>query len=111
MAAFMLGWALDPAMRRRAQIGLNKGESHHALRIGHQGEIRDRSTQGQHYRMAGLNLLAAIIIYWNTARLGEAVARRRRAGLPVAPEPLPNTSPLGWGHLLINGECRWQKRR
>ena len=48
---FMLDWALDPAMQRRAQIGLNKGESHHALknalRIGRQGEIRDRSTEGQ----------------------------------------------------------------
>ena len=112
---FMIDWALDPAMQRRAQIGLNKGESHHALknalRIGRQGEIRDRSTEGQHYRMAGLNLLAAIVIYWNTARLGEAVARRTRAGLPVAPELLSHTSPLGWGHLLLNGEYRWPKRR
>ena len=112
---FMLDWALDPAMQRRAQIGLNKGESHHALknalRIGRQGEIRDRSTEGQHYRMAGLNLLAAIVIYWNTARLGEAVARRRRAGLPVSPELLAHTAPLGWGHLLINGEYKWPRRR
>ena len=112
---FMIDWALDPAMQRRAQIGLNKGESHHALknalRIGRQGEIRDRSTEGQHYRMAGLNLLAAIVIYWNTARLGEAVAKRRRAGLPVAPELLPHTAPLGWGHLLINGEYKWPRRR
>ena len=59
-----------------------------ALRIGRQGEIRDRSTEGQHYRMAGLNLLAAIVIYWNTARLGEAVARRTRPGRPVIPELL-----------------------
>lgn len=37
-------------MQRRAQIGLNKGEAHHALknalRIGRQGEIRDRTTEG-----------------------------------------------------------------
>jgi len=60
---FMLDWVLDTDMQRRAQIGLNKGESHHALknvlRIGRQGEIRDRTTEGQHFRMAGLNLLAA----------------------------------------------------
>ncbi|NEX48473.1 transposase [Rhodobacter sp. ETT8] len=40
-------------------------EAHHALknalRIGRQGEIRDRTVEGQHYRMAGLNLLAAIM--------------------------------------------------
>ena len=105
----------DPDMRRRAQIGLNKGESHHALknalRIGRQGEIRDRSTEGQHYRMAGLNLLAAIVIYWNTVRLGEAVRQRKRAGLPVEPELLAHISPLGWGHILLTGEYRWPKRR
>ena len=63
---FIIEWLLDADMQRRAQIGLNKGEAHHALknalRIGRQGEIRDRTAEGQHFRMAGLNLLAAIII-------------------------------------------------
>ena len=36
-----------------------------ALRTERQGEIRDRSSEGQQYRMAGLNLLATIVIYWN----------------------------------------------
>ena len=71
---FIIEWLLDTDMQRRAQIGLNKGEAHHALknalRIGRQGEIRDRTAEGQHYRMAGLNLLAAFIIYWNTKHLG-----------------------------------------
>ena len=111
---FMIDWALDPAMQRRAQVGLNKGESHHALknalRIGRQGEIRDRTTEGQHYRMAGLNLLAAIVIYWNTARLGQALAQRRRAGLPVPAALLAHISPLGWAHILLTGEYRWRKR-
>lgn len=31
--------------------------------------------------MAGMNLLAAIIIYWNTDLLGKTVAQRKRAGL------------------------------
>ena len=101
------------ATQRRVQIGLNKGKFHHALknalRIGRQGEIRDRSTEGQHYRMAGLNLLAATVICWNTARLGEAVAKRRQAGQPVVPELLPHISPLGWAHILFPGEYRWQK--
>lgn len=89
---FIINWLLDADMQRRAQIGLNKGESHHALknalRIGRQGEIRDRTSEGQHYRMAGLNLLAAIIIYWNTDQLGKAVARRKRAGQNCSPELL-----------------------
>lgn len=111
---FIIEWVLDTSMQRRAQIGLNKGESHHALknalRIGRQGEIRDRTTEGQHYRMAGLNLLAAIIIYWNTDQLGKAVAQRKRRGLDCSPELLAHISPLGWAHILITGEYRWPKR-
>ncbi len=58
---------LDAELQRRAQIGLNKGEAHHALKraisFHRRGEIRDRSAEGQHYRIAGMNLLAAIIIF------------------------------------------------
>lgn len=108
---FMINWVLDANMQRCAQIGLNKGEAHHALKralsFNRHGEIRDRTGEGQHYRIAGLNLLAAIIIYWNTMKLGEAVAKRRRAGLPVPPELLAHTSPLGWAHIILTGEYRW----
>jgi TnpA family transposase len=111
---FIIEWLLDSDMQRRAQIGLNKGESHHslktALRIGRQGEIRDRTAEGQHYRMAGLNLLAAIIIYWNIDQLGNAVTQRKRAGQDCSPELLAHISPLGWAHILITGEYRWPKR-
>ncbi|CDL86363.1 Tn3 family transposase [Xenorhabdus cabanillasii] len=110
---FIIEWILDTDMQRRAQIGLNKGEAHHALknalRIGRQGEIRDRTTEGQHYRIAGLNLLTAIIIYWNTVHLGHAVAERRDEGLDVPPEFLPHISPLGWAHILLTGEYLWPK--
>ena len=110
---FIIDWLLDADMQRRAQIGLNKGEAHHALknalRIGRQGEIRDRTSEGQHFRMAGLNLLAAIVIYWNTKHLGQAVAGRRREGLGCSPNLLAHTSPLGWAHILLTGEYRWPK--
>ncbi len=112
---FIIDWLLDADMQRRAQIGLNKGEAHHALknalRIGRQGEIRDRTAEGQHYRMAGLNLLAAIIIYWNTKHLGHAVAARTRAGLDCSPDLLSHISPLGWAHILLTGEYRWKNPR
>ena len=58
---------LDADMQHRANTGLNKGEAHHilknGLRIGRQDEIRDRASEGRRYRMAGLNLLAAIVIH------------------------------------------------
>jgi TnpA family transposase len=111
---FIIEWLLDADMQRRAQIGLNKGEAHHALknalRIGRQGEIRDRTSEGQHFRMSGLNLLTAIIIYWNTKHLGQAVADRRRNGLDCSSGLLAHISPLGWAHILLTGEYRWPKR-
>ena len=111
---FIIDWLLDADMQRRAQIGLNKGEAHHALknalRIGRQGEIRDRTVEGQHYRMAGLNLLAAIIIYWNTKHLGQAVTRRQHVGLDCPSDLLGHISPLGWAHILLTGEYKWKKR-
>ena len=112
---FIVDWLLDADMQRRANTGLNKGEAHHALknalRIGRQGEIRDRSSESQHYRMAGLNLLAAVVIYWNTAHLDEAVRERKHAGLTVEPELIAHISPLEWAHILLTGEYRWPKRR
>lgn len=43
----------------------------------------DRPREGQHHRVAGLSLLAAIVIYWNTAHPGEAVRQRKHAGLMI----------------------------
>ena len=108
---FMIEWTTDPDVRRRALVGLNKGEAHHALKRAinfHQrGELRDRTGEGQHYRVAGLNLLAAIIIYWNTLKLGDAVFARRQAGLEIPAELLAHVSPLGWEHINLTGEYRW----
>ena len=108
---FMLDWTTNPEMRRRAQVGLNKGEAHHALKRAinfHQrGELRDRTGEGQHYRVAGLNLLAAIIIYWNTWKLGEAVIAKQKAGRETPAEFLTHVSPLGWEHINLTGEYRW----
>ncbi|CDG40482.1 MULTISPECIES: Tn3 family transposase [Asaia] len=110
---FIIEWLLDAGMQRRAQVGLNKGEAHHALknalRIGRQGEIRDRTTEGQHYRISGLNLITAIIIYWNTLHLGHAVEARRREGLDTPDHLLAHVSPLGWAHILLTGEYLWPK--
>lgn len=111
----MTRWLMDEDLQRWAQIGLNKGEAHHALknaiRIGRQGEIRDRTSEGQRYRIAGLNFLAAIIIYWNTKHLGNVIERRRKQGIHDPDDVLSHVSPLGWAHILLTGEYRWSQKR
>lgn len=108
---FMLRWITDAPMQRRAQLGLNKGEAHHALKraisFNRRGEIHDRTAEGQHHRMAALNLLAAVIIHWNTRQLGDIVTNFAAAGQPPDPTLLPHISPLGWEHINLNGEYRW----
>lgn len=109
---FLLDWLADRDLQRRVQIGLNKGEAHHALKraisFHRRGEIRDRTSEGQHHRIAALNLLAAIIIYWNSWKLGEVVARLVEAGQAPALDLLPHVSPLGWEHITLTGEYRWR---
>ncbi len=74
---FALDWMQNVKLRRRVQIGLNKGEAKNALAravfLNRLGEIRDRSFENQRYRASGLNLVVAAIILWNTVYLERAV--------------------------------------
>jgi len=110
---FMLRWMMDEQLQHRTQLGLNKGEAHHALKralsFNRHGEIRDRTSEGQHYRIAGMNLLAAIVIYWNTKKLGELVEKMKSEGEEIPAGILAHTSPLGWEHIILTGEYRWPK--
>jgi Tn3 transposase DDE domain len=57
--------------------------------------------------VAGLNLIAAAVIHWNTRQLGRIVAERTAAGHAPDPALLPHVSPLGWEHINLTGEYRW----
>ena len=111
---FILTWLIDTALQRRQQLGLNKGEAHHALKsalcINRKGEIRDRSSDRQAIRAAGLNFLAAVVIYHNTLMLGEILADPEVAGTLGRPDLLTHASPLCWDHILLTGEYSWSER-
>ena len=81
---FMIEWYSDPALRRRCQAGLNKGEAAHKLKravfFHERGEIRDRSFESQAFRASGLNLVVSAIVHWNTVYLGRAVDHLLRQG-------------------------------
>jgi TnpA family transposase len=57
---FTLNWLEDPHLRRRHEVGLNKGEAKNGLArvifFNRLGEIRDRSYENQRYRASALNL-------------------------------------------------------
>jgi TnpA family transposase len=95
---FTLDWLQSPALRRRAQTGLNKGELRNslaqALRFYRRGAVADRDREEQQRKASGLNLAIAAISLWNTVYLQKAIAALEQAGTPV-PEPiLSHLSPL-----------------
>jgi TnpA family transposase len=110
---FILTWLIDTALQRRQQLGLNKGEAHHALKsalcLNRKGEIRDRSSDRQAIRAAGLNFLAAVVIYHNTFMLGEILANPEVSGTLGRPDLLTHAPPLCWDHILLTGEYSWSE--
>ena len=108
---FTLNSISDPALRRRSNAGLNKGEAHHALKravfFHRLGEIRDRTFENQRYRASGLNLAVAAIILWNTVYLGRAVGELRSRREIIPDELLSHIAPLGWEHIAFNGDYVW----
>ena len=108
---FMLDWISDPALRRRTNAGLNKGEARNALAravfFHRLGEIRDRTFENQRYRASGLNLAVAAIILWNTVYLGRAVDELRSRGEIIPDDLLAHVAPLGWEHIAFNGDYVW----
>jgi Tn3 transposase DDE domain len=83
---------------------------HGPLCINRKGEIRDRSSDRQAVRAAGLNFLAAVVIYYNTLMLGEILADPEVASTLGRPDLLTHASPLCWDHILLTGEYSWSER-
>ena len=97
---FTLEWLQSPALRKRVQIGLNKGEARNALSravyIHRNGEVRDCRPTAQANRASGLNLVVAAIALWNTVHLQRAVQQLRQQGEDV-PDDLMQHVSLGLG--------------
>ncbi len=112
---FALDWMQNVELRRRVQIGLNKGEAKNSLAravfLNRLGEIRDRSFENQRYRASGLNLVVAAIILWNTAYLERAVQALRDSGREVDDKLLQHLSPLGWEHINLTGDYIWRQSK
>jgi TnpA family transposase len=92
---FTLDWLQNVDLRRRVQVGLNKGEAKNALAravfFNRLGELRDRSFENQRYRASGLNLVVAAIILWNTVYLERAIQALRARGRSIDDNLLQHT--------------------
>ncbi len=111
----MIEWYSSPALRRRCQAGLNKGEAAHKLKravfFHERGEIRDRSFDSQAFRASGLNLVVSAIVHWNSVYLSRAVGHLRQKGRTISDNVLKHVSPLGWEHINLTGIYSWGEPR
>ena len=111
---FMLEWMLQPDLRHRVQMSLNKGEAQgnlaRAVFFNRLGQIRDRSYENHQHRAAGANLVVAAIIAWNTVYLGRAAQTLRMSGQDVPDETLRHIWPLAWDHINLTGDYRWSAK-
>ena len=112
---FALDWMQNVELRRRVQIGLNKGEARNALAravfLNRLGELRDRRFENQRYRASGLNVVVTAIILWNTVYLERAIQALRESGQDIDETLLPHLSPLGWEHINLTGDYIWQQNK
>ncbi|PTM52724.1 Tn3 transposase DDE domain-containing protein [Desmospora activa DSM 45169] len=112
---FTLEWLQSPELRRRVQVGLNKGEAKNALAravfFNRLGEVRDRSYEDQLYRASGLHLVVAAIVLWNTVYLSRAVDTLQARGMEIPEDYLQHLSPLGWEHITLTGDYVWNLKQ
>jgi TnpA family transposase len=112
---FTLDWMQNPELRRRVQVGLNKGKARSALAravfFNRLGELRDRSFENQRYRVSGLNLVVAAIILWNTVYLERAIESLKADGYPMDDELIGHLSPLAWEHINLTGDYVWRQSK
>ena len=111
---FTLEWLRDPALRRRVNAGLNKGEARNSLSravfLNRLGEIRDRSFENQRYRASGLNLIVTAITLWNTVYMERALAALR-ADCSIEDNLVAHLSPLSWEHIHLTGDYVWHANK
>lgn len=112
---FILQWLKDSELRRRVQVGLNKGEARNALAravfFNRLGEMRDRGFENQNHRASGLNLVVAAIILWNTVYIERALIALRNKGESIREDLVRHLSPLGWEHINLTGDYVWNLNR
>jgi hypothetical protein len=110
----MLDWFRDPALRRRVQAGLNKGEARNALaravflhRLGEIGQKTGKSELSRQWSDAsdGCDLAVEYCVY------GRAIDALKRKGLKINEQLLSHLSPLGWEHINLTGDYIWKSNR
>jgi TnpA family transposase len=105
---FILDYTLNPELRRKIQIGLNKSEEMNGLAraifFGRRGQFWENEMQKQLQKSSCLNIILNAIVIWNTKYLKKAWQYYKTQNSDVDQELLKHISPLNWEHINFLGE-------
>lgn len=110
---YILRYMHDPALRRRVQLQLNRGETRHRLAswlfFANQGVFRTGDYEEIMNKVSCLSLLSNAVLVWNTVRMTEILAQLRAAGKTILAEDLARVSPLAYAHVIPNGTYHFDR--
>lgn len=116
---FICRYLLQLPLRHRINTQLNKGEQLHNLRVylwfGGDGIIRKKQEKEQQVTARCLNLLANIVMVWNTVYIQEILKQLKKEGYEVNETDLEHVSPAPFEHINrlgkydFNDEIRLQE--
>ena len=104
---FILEYASDPNLRKRIQVGLNKGEAMNNLArnifFGKKGNLWEHELQNQIQKSSCLNIIIDSIVLWNTRYLSKAWKHHKKENPDIEEKLLEHVSPLNWEHINFLG--------
>lgn len=100
----------DEDLRRRVQVGLNKGEHMNGIArvlfFGQDQKLRKKGQTGQRQAALALNILINAICIWNTVYLERAYDELKNFKT-IDESLLSHISPLKWKHIAFHGEYKF----
>ena len=104
---YILRYLLDPQIRHRVQLQLNRGEARHRLArrlfFANQGVVRTGDYEEIMNKVSALSVLSNAVLVWNTVQMARIVEALSANGDPVSRADLARVSPLAHAHVIPNG--------
>ncbi len=104
---YLLRYISDPALRRKVQKQLNRGESRHSLVkwlfFANRGVFRTGDLDEIMNKASCLSLLSNAVLVWNTIEMEKIIIKLRASGQHVDDADIALSSPLPHRHVIPNG--------
>lgn len=105
---FLLRYFTSKELRRRIEIGLNKGEANNmlakAVQFGREGKFSTKDIESQQVRASALSLIMDAISLWNAVYLQKSVEYMDSIGEKVDRSLLKHVSPQNYEHITFLGK-------